>query len=114
MVMTARSQAIEFYAARSAPICLLICAVRVDLVHDVVRDAGAVYEVRDDLTLPEGMLGSTTRLPPRLPEGPARPALYSWQRCGPDAGWFHTLGTHASGRIILCGPPPSSQNRSGW
>jgi hypothetical protein len=56
--MTARSQAIVFYAARSASIRLLIRAVRVDLVHDVVRDAGAVYEVRDDLTLPKGMLGS--------------------------------------------------------
>jgi hypothetical protein len=112
--MTARSLAIVFYAARSAPICLLICAVRVDLVHDVVRDAGAVYEVRDDLTLPEGMLGSPPQLTPRLPEWPARPVLYSLQRCGPDAGVFHSLGTHASGRISLCGPPPRSQNRSGW
>src|SRR5262249_36103341 len=56
----------------------------------------------------QGMLSSSTRPTPRLPDGPARPVLYSWRHGGPDADAFHTLDRSASGRIRLWRPPPHS------
>ena len=61
------------------------------------------------------ILGSPTRLTPRLPEGPARPALCSLRRCGPDAGLFHSPpGIDANGPISLSRPSRHSQSTSGW
>ncbi len=67
------------------------------------------------LTLPKRrVLGSTTQLPPRLPDGSARAVLCSWRRCDPCASSFRTPSTHASGRIDPSGPSHHSLSTAGW